>query len=108
MIDLKKLKDNFNLEATFNLAEPKEYVGSLEGGKEILDRISLVLTQTFDAIGSLPFRQLVVNGKNKKVFIFYYRNNFFGVVTAKDANVQNILKNPIKNLGQFRLIRAGN
>jgi hypothetical protein len=92
IIDLKDLKESFNLEATFNLGESKEYVGELESGKESLDRISLVLTQTFDAIGSLPFRQLVVNGKNKKVFIFYYRNNFFGVVTAKDANVENILK----------------
>jgi hypothetical protein len=92
MIDLKELKDNFNLEATFNLADPKEYVGSLEGGKEILDRISLVLTQTFDAIGTLPFRQLVVKGKDKKVVIVYLRNNFFGIVTRKDENIDNILK----------------
>jgi len=92
MIDLKDLKENFNLEATFNLGEPKEYVGKLESGKESLDRISLVLTQTFDAIGSLPFRQLVVKGKDKKVVIFYYRNNFFGVVADKGENVENILK----------------
>jgi len=92
MIDLKELKDNFNLEATFNLGEPKEFVGEFEGGKEILDRISLVLTQTFDAIGSLPFRQLIVKGKNKKVVIIYYRNNFFGIVANKDENIENILK----------------
>ena len=92
MIDLKDLKENFNLEATFNLGEPKEYVGVLESGKEVLDRIGLVLTQTFDAIGSLPFRQLVVKGKEKKVVIFYYRNNFFGIVTNKDENAENILK----------------
>jgi hypothetical protein len=92
MIDLKELKDNFNLEATFNLGEPKEFVGSLEGGKEILDRISLVLTQTFDAIGTLPFRQLVVKGKDKKVVIVYLRNNFFGIVAKKNENIDNILK----------------
>ncbi len=92
MIDLKDLKENFNLEATFNLGESKEYVGKLESGKESLDRISLVLTQTFDAIGSLPFRQLIVKGKDKKVVIFYYRNNFFGVVADKGENVENILK----------------
>jgi len=92
MIDLKELKNNFNLEATFNLGEPKEFIGEFEGGKEILDRISLVLTQTFDAIGSLPFRQLIVKGKNKKVVIIYYRNNFFGIVANKDANIENILK----------------
>jgi hypothetical protein len=92
MIDLKDLKENFNLESAFNLSESKEYVGELEGGKEVLDRISLVLTQTFDAIGSLPFRQLVVKGKEKKVVIFYYRNNFFGIVTNKSENVENVLK----------------
>jgi len=92
MIDLKELKDNFNLEATFNLGEPKEFIGEFEGGKEILDRISLVLTQTFDAIGALPFRQLIVKGKNKKVVIIYYRNNFFGIVANKEENVENILK----------------
>lgn len=92
MIDLKDLKENFNLEAVFNLGPPKEYVGKLDSGKEVLDRIDLVLTQTFDAIGTLPFRQLIVTGKNKKVAIIYYRNNFLGIVTDKDESVENILK----------------
>jgi hypothetical protein len=92
MINLKELKDNFNLIATFNLSEPKEFVGELEGGKEVLDRISLVLTQTFDAIGALPFRQLIVKAKDKKVVVIYYRNKFFGLVADKDENVENILK----------------
>ncbi|MBN1695692.1 hypothetical protein JW879_09920 [candidate division WOR-3 bacterium] len=92
MIDLQDLKDNFNLEAVFNLGPPKEYVGKLDSGMEVLDRIDLVLTQTFDAIGSLPFRQLVVKGGDKKVIIFYYRNNFVGVVANKDENVESILK----------------
>ncbi len=92
LIDLKELKDNFDLIATFSLSEPKEFVGELEGGKEVLDRISLVLTQTFDAIGALPFRQLIVNAKDKKVVIIYYRNKFFGLVANKDENVENILK----------------
>jgi hypothetical protein len=92
IIDLKDLKENFNLEATFNLGPPKEYVGKLDSGKEVLDRIDLVLTQTFDAIGTLPFRQLVVQGKDKKVIIIYYRNNFLGIVTNKDENVEKILK----------------
>lgn len=92
MINLKELKDNFNLIATFNLSEPKEFVGELEGGKEVLDRISLVLTQTFDAIGALPFRQLIVKAKDKKVVVIYYRNKFFGLVADKEENVENILK----------------
>ena len=92
MIDLKDLKEKFNLEAVFNLGPPKEFVGKLDSGMEVLDRIDLVLTQTFDAIGSLPFRQLVVKGKNRKVVIFYYRNNFIGVVTNNSENVENILK----------------
>ncbi len=92
MIDLKDLKENFNLEATFSLGTPKEYVGKLDGWKEVLDRIDLVLTQTFDAIGTLPFRQLIVQGKDKKVVIIYYRNNFFGIVARKDENVEEILK----------------
>lgn len=92
MINLKELKDNFNLIATFNLSEPKEFVGELKGGKEVLDRISLVLTQTFDAIGALPFRQLIVKAKDKKVVVIYYRNKFFGLVADKDENVENILK----------------
>lgn len=92
MIDLKDLKDNFNLEAVFNLGPPKEFVGKLDSGKDILDRIDLVLTQTFDAIGTLPFRQLIVKGKGKKVIIIYYRNNFLGIVTNENENVENILK----------------
>jgi len=50
------------------------------------------LTQTFDAIGSLPFRQLIVKAKDKKVVIIYYRNNFFGLVADKDENIESILK----------------
>jgi hypothetical protein len=92
MIDLKDLKENFNLEAVFNLGPPKEYVGKLDKGKEVLDRIDLVLTQTFDAIGTLPFRQLIVKGRDKKVAIIYYRNNFLGIVADKDESVENILK----------------
>lgn len=92
MIDLKDLKENFNLEAVFNLGPPKEYEGKLDSGKEVLDRIDLVLTQTFDAIGTLPFRQLIVQGKDKKVAIIYYRNNFLGIVADKDESVENILK----------------
>ena len=92
MIDLKELKDNFNLIATFSLSDPKEFVGDLEGGQEVLDRISLVLTQTFDAIGALPFRQLIVKAADKKVVIIYYRNKFFGLVANKDESVESILK----------------
>lgn len=92
MIDLKELKNNFDLIATFSLSDPKEFVGDLEGGQEVLDRISLVLTQTFDAIGALPFRQLIVKAKDKKVVIIYYRNKFFGLVANKDESVENILK----------------
>ena len=92
MIDLKDLKESFNLEATFSLGTPKEYVGELDGWKDVLDRIDLVLTQTFDAIGTLPFRQLIVRGNDKKVAIIYYRNNFLGIVADKDKSVENILK----------------
>ncbi len=92
MIDLKDLKDNFNLDAVFNLGPPKEYVGELDGGKEVLARIDLVLTQTFDAIGTLPYRQLIVKGKDKKVVILYYRNSFIGIVADKNENVENIFK----------------
>jgi hypothetical protein len=92
MINLKELKDNFNLIATFSLSDSKEFFGDLEGGQEVLDRISLVLTQTFDAIGALPFRQLIVKAKDKKVVVIYYRNKFFGLVANKDENVENILK----------------
>ncbi len=89
---IEELKDEFNLEATFNLGEPKEFVGKLDDGKEVLDRINLVLTQTFDAIGALPFRQLIVKGSDKKVVIVYYKNSFLGLVTKKDENIENILK----------------
>jgi hypothetical protein len=92
MLDLNELKENFNLEAVFNLGTPKEFVGKLDSGMEVLDRIDLVLTQTFDAIGTLPYRQLVVKGKDKKVTIIYYRNNFLGIVSGKGENVDNILK----------------
>ena len=92
MINLKELKDNFNLIATFSLSDSKEFFGDLEGGQEVLDRISLVLTQTFDAIGALPFRQLIVKAKDKKVVVIYYRNKFFGLVANKDENIENILK----------------
>lgn len=89
---INELKDAFNLEATFDLGDPKEFVGKLDDGKEVLERINLVLTQTFDAIGALPFRQLIVKGKDKKVVIVYYRNSFLGIVAKKDENVENILK----------------
>ncbi len=92
MIDLNELKENFNLEAVFNLGPPKEFVGKLDSGMEVLDRIDLVLTQTFDAIGTLPYRQLIVKGKDKKVTIIYYRNNFLGIVSDKGENVDNVLK----------------
>ena len=92
MLDLNELKENFNLEAVFNLGPPKEFVGKLDSGMEVLDRIDLVLTQTFDAIGTLPYRQLIVKGKDKKVTIIYYRNNFLGIVSGKGENVDNILK----------------
>ena len=92
MIDLKDLKEKFDLKAVFKLSSPKEYVGELDKGQEVLDRIDLVLTQTFDAIGALPFRQMVVKGKDKKVVIIYYRNNFFGILADKIVDVEKILK----------------
>ncbi len=92
MIDLKDLKEKFALRAVFKLSSPKEYVGELDKGQEVLDRIDLVLTQTFDAIGALPFRQMIVKGKDKKVVIIYYRNNFFGILADKIVDVEKILK----------------
>ena len=92
MIDLKDLKEKFDLRAVFKLTSPKEYVGELDKGQEVLDRIDLVLTQTFDAIGALPFRQMIVKGKDKKVVIIYYRNNFFGILADRIVDVEKILK----------------
>lgn len=92
MIDLNELKENFALDAAFKLSEPQEYVGKLDGGKDILERINLVLTQTFDAIGMLPFRQFTVKGEDKKVVIIYFKNDFFGVVADMDEDVVSILK----------------
>jgi hypothetical protein len=92
MIDLKDLKEKFDLKAAFKLGPPKEYAGDLDKGEDVLERIDLVLTQTFDAIGSLPFRQLIVKGEDKKVVIIYYRNNFFGILADTVVDVEKILK----------------
>ncbi|MEO0293827.1 MAG: hypothetical protein ABIN61_06370 [candidate division WOR-3 bacterium] len=100
MINLKELKDNFNLEAVFSLNEPKEFVGNLKDGKEVIDRINLVLTQTFDAIGGLPFRQLIVKGKEKKVVIIYFKNNFIGIVGERDKNIDSIMKYIYQSIGE--------
>ena len=60
MIDLTELKDSLDVEVVFRLNEPKEYVGVLEDGNNALEKIKLVLTQTFDALDIPPFKQFII------------------------------------------------
>ena len=51
IIDLKDLKENFNLEAAFNLGESKESVGELESDKEVLGYLTARTALAFETGG---------------------------------------------------------
>jgi FKBP-type peptidyl-prolyl cis-trans isomerase len=90
MIDLMDLKDNLDIQTAFRLNEPMEYIGDLENGESALERIKLVLTQTFDALDIPPFRQLIIKGDGKTILIMYYRDEIIGVIFTGETDVEEV------------------
>jgi len=90
MIDLMDLKDNLDIQTAFRLNEPLEYIGDIEKGESALERIKLVLTQTFDALDIPPFRQLIIKGDGKTILIMYYRDEIIGVIFTGETDVEEV------------------
>lgn len=90
MIDLKEIKDISGVKLAFRLTEPLEFVGELKDGKESLERIKLVLNQTFDALDMTPFRQLIISGEEDKVMVMYYKNEELGILFSDSMEVEEI------------------
>lgn len=90
MIDLLELKDTLDVEATFRLNEPLEYTGTLENADNALERIKLVLTQTFDALDIPPFKQFIIWGDDKTILIIHYKEEIIGVVFPNKIDLEDV------------------
>lgn len=92
MIDLKELKDSLDVEVVFRLNEPKEYVGVLEDGNNALERIKLVLTQTFDVLGIPPSKQFIISGDGKTILIMHYKEDILGVSFTDKTDIEEVME----------------
>lgn len=99
MIDLLELKDTLDVDATFRLNEPLEYTGTLENADNALERIKLVLTQTFDALDIPPFKQFIIFGDDKTILIIHYKEEIIGVVFSNKIDLEDV-KNHIYERGE--------
>ena len=90
MIDLTVLKDSLDVEVVFRLNEPKEYVGVLEDGINALEKIKLVLTQTFDALDIPPFKQFIISGDGRTILILHYKDDILGVSFTDKTDVEEV------------------
>ncbi|TEU00185.1 MAG: hypothetical protein E3J23_03185 [Candidatus Stahlbacteria bacterium] len=90
MIDLLELKDTLDVDATFRLNEPLEYTGTLENADNALERIKLVLTQTFDALDIPPFKQFIIFGDDKTILIIHYKEEIIGVVFPNKIDLEDV------------------
>lgn len=90
MIDLLELKDTLDVDATFRLNEPLEYTGTLENADNALERIKLVLTQTFDALDIPPFKQFIIWGDDKTILIIHYKEEIIGVVFPNKIDLEDV------------------
>ncbi|MCK4421795.1 hypothetical protein KAW18_05250 [candidate division WOR-3 bacterium] len=92
MVDIKELRNNLNVKAVFRLSESLDYVGDLKDGKNSVERMKLVLTQTFDALGIRPFRQMIITGKDQTILLSYHNDEEIGVVFSNEVDVEDILR----------------
>ena len=92
MIDLTELKDSLDVEVVFRLNEPKEYVGVLEDGNNALEKIKLVLTQTFDTLDIPPFKQFIISGDGRTILILHYKDDILGVSFTDKTDVEEVKK----------------
>lgn len=90
MIDLLELKDTLDVDATFRLNEPLEYTGTLENADNALERIKLVLTQTFDALDIPPFKQFIIFGDDKTILIIHNKEEIIGVVFPNKIDLEDV------------------
>jgi len=107
MIDLMDLKDNLDIQTAFRLNEPLEYIGDLEKGESALERIKLVLTQTFDALDIPPFRQLIIKGDGKTILIMYYRDEIIGAVFTGEIDAEEVRRYIYEGGGVVGEIKKG-
>jgi len=89
MIDLSKLKDKLNAEVSFSLNEPFEYVGELRNADKSLERIKLVLTQTFNALNIPPFKEFFIQGSEKTIFIIYHKEEIIGAIFPRKVSIED-------------------
>lgn len=92
MIDLSELKDKLDAQALFRLNEPFEYVGELENADNALERIKLVLTQTFNALNIPPFKQFIIFGSEKTILIIHHKEEIIGAVFPKKISIEDAKK----------------
>ncbi len=102
MIDLTDLKNTLNVQLAFRLNEPQEYVGDIENTNNVLERIKLVLTQTFDALDIPPFKQFVIFGEGRTILILHYQNEVIGVVFDEKVDVEEVRRYIYKKSGVIK------
>ncbi len=89
MIDLTKLKDKLDAEVSFRLNEPFEYVGELKDVNNALERIKLVLTQTYDALNIPPFKEFFIQGSEKTILVIHCKEEIIGAVFPNKFNIED-------------------
>ena len=89
MIDLSKLKDKLDAEVLFSLNEPFKYFGELRNADKSLERIKLVLIQTFDALNISPFKEFFIQGSEKTILIIHHKEEIIGAVFSNKVMIED-------------------
>jgi len=80
MIDINRLKEKTSARACFVIGPNNVLVGDMDKPDEILQRVSIVLKQTLNALGIIPFRYITIHGKNEYILLIFKGKEIHGMV----------------------------
>ncbi len=92
MINVDMLKEKTSARACFVIGPNNVLIGDVEKPDEILQRVSLVLKQTLNALGVIPFRYLTIDGENEYMLLIFKGKEIHGMVLPYSLPLEDGLR----------------
>ena len=92
MIDANLLKEKTSARVCFIIGPNNVLIGDVDKPDEILQRVSLVLKQTLNALGIIPFRYITINGKNEYILLIFKGKEIHGMVLPYSLSLEEGLR----------------
>lgn len=92
MSAIENLMNETSSRIIFYVGRKKLLFGDAQNSDEILESISIVLTQAIESLKEVPIREITIKGENEYILIILRGKEIFGFVLPNEKNKEDILR----------------